>query len=319
LQKQADGAIEIRFNPHRISRIGLVRVVYLLHDRGPPRVILTYGNEQLRTETYDRIGAALNRIEELTAMGLPAARAHLATRERPLYRPRVLHRERILSLLKAWMLHSPWSAELHANLHSAMLLEGAVVVRKPRGSERLVIDYWGTERDLLGQPWMGIAPGRDVEDQPFRNLGVWVAARYREALADGLPRLHDVDIVVPQADGRVINRLYDRLLLPWRGANGENYAVTEPDECRRQAFGRGQGLRGAGNFVTADAASRGSSGSSRSRRPIKWCGRPDLNRHRPCGPTDFHARYGFRRPFPRVFHAGTVWGLDYPFTLAVRL
>ena len=28
----------------------------------------------------------------------------------------------------------------------------------------------------------------------------------------------------------------------------------------------------------------------------RWCGRPDSNRHRPSGPTDFRTRYGFRRP-----------------------
>lgn len=27
-----------------------------------------------------------------------------------------------------------------------------------------------------------------------------------------------------------------------------------------------------------------------------WCGRPESNRHRPCGPTDFLTRHGFRRP-----------------------
>jgi len=36
-------------------------------------------------------------------------------------------------------------------------------------------------------------------------------------------------------------------------------------------------------------------------------------------PTDFHTRYGFRRPIPREVRAGEVWGLDYPFTLALRL
>jgi hypothetical protein len=51
-------------------------------------------------------------------------------------------------------------------------------------------------------------------------------------------------------------------------------------------------------------------------RSAIWCGRPESNRHRPCGPTDFHTRYGFRRPIPALVRAGTVWGLDYPFTLA---
>ncbi len=36
-------------------------------------------------------------------------------------------------------------------------------------------------------------------------------------------------------------------------------------------------------------------------------------------PTDFLTRYGFRRPILREARAGEVWGLDYPFTLAMRL
>ena len=43
-----------------------------------------------------------------------------------------------------------------------------------------------------------------------------------------------------------------------------------------------------------------------------WCGRRDLNPHGPCGPTDFLALYGFRRPCCLA----RVWGLDYPFTNA---
>jgi len=35
-------------------------------------------------------------------------------------------------------------------------------------------------------------------------------------------------------------------------------------------------------------------------------------------PTDFRTRYGFRRLI-REYRAGSVWGLDYPFTLALRL
>jgi hypothetical protein len=33
-----------------------------------------------------------------------------------------------------------------------------------------------------------------------------------------------------------------------------------------------------------------------ARATESWCGRRDLNPHGPCGPTDFLARYGFRRP-----------------------
>ena len=35
----------------------------------------------------------------------------------------------------------------------------------------------------------------------------------------------------------------------------------------------------------------------------RWCGRRELNPHRPCGPTDFLTNCGFRRPRPRAIGA----------------
>ena len=40
-----------------------------------------------------------------------------------------------------------------------------------------------------------------------------------------------------------------------------------------------------------------------------WCGRRDLNPHGPCGPTDFHTFYGFRRR-PTLSQWGLVSGLS---------
>lgn len=38
----------------------------------------------------------------------------------------------------------------------------------------------------------------------------------------------------------------------------------------------------------------------------EWCGRPESNRHRPFGPTDFLTRYGFRRPARGGFGVWTI-------------
>src|SRR5712691_7569837 len=43
-----------------------------------------------------------------------------------------------------------------------------------------------------------------------------------------------------------------------------------------------------------------------------WCGRRDLNPHGPCGPTDFLALYGFRRPCCLAAGFG-VWTIPSPF------
>ena len=46
---------------------------------------------------------------------------------------------------------------------------------------------------------------------------------------------------------------------------------------------------------------------------LDWCGRRDLNPHRPCGPTDFLTICGFRRRRP----AFVVWTIPSPWPLAV--
>ncbi len=52
----------------------------------------------------------------------------------------------------------------------------------------------------------------------------------------------------------------------------------------------------------------------------EWCGRPELNRHRPCGPTDFHTRYGFRRPILRetAQDGFGVWTIPSPWPVGFR-
>ena len=50
---------------------------------------------------------------------------------------------------------------------------------------------------------------------------------------------------------------------------------------------------------------------SKLRQSNVWCGRRDLNPHGPCGPTDFLALYGFRRPRLIAARFG-VWTIPSP-------
>jgi len=47
---------------------------------------------------------------------------------------------------------------------------------------------------------------------------------------------------------------------------------------------------------------------------VDWCGRPESNRHRPFGPTDFRTIYGFRRlAWARArFGSFVVWTIPSP-------
>ena len=57
-----------------------------------------------------------------------------------------------------------------------------------------------------------------------------------------------------------------------------------------------------------------SSADATSRFGARWCGRPDLNRHRPCGPTDFHTTSAFAA----ADSAFVVWTIPSPWRRRVR-
>src|ERR1035438_7042889 len=48
----------------------------------------------------------------------------------------------------------------------------------------------------------------------------------------------------------------------------------------------------------------------------QWCGRWDLNPHRPCGPADFLTGHGFRRPAIRRF---AVWTIPSPYSAILEV
>jgi hypothetical protein len=118
-----------------------------------------------------------------------------------------------------------WTAELQHRIFDENLLHRSVIVRGAKGTDRLVIDYWGGNRVLLGKRWMELAVGKEVEDQPFPDLGKWIASTYHEALNTQEPLLHEVDLVVPVDGATMMRRQYGRLVIPWHSPDGDRYAT----------------------------------------------------------------------------------------------
>jgi hypothetical protein len=215
-------ALRLGFNPRRVSRAAVVAAFYIIAEVKPQRVLLWYGNEDRDVEIAGATAQAIDRIEELVCASPPVQRPVFQTRRLSLDRAWEAGRESAAVLLRAWAeLGGELSRERQDNLFHAGMLDTGLIVRNPAASDRLVIEHWGSARDLLGPRWLRIARGREVEDQPFRELGQRVAATYRAVLADGRPRLHRVRTILPQANGQLAGRQYERLLLPWRGPERE--------------------------------------------------------------------------------------------------
>ena len=68
---------------------------------------------------------------------------------------------------------------------------------------------------------------------------------------------------------------------------------TPHDRIGKTPWRRQESLRRRSFCETCDFGKRRAEIASTQKL---WCGRGDLNPHRPCGPADFHAGCGFRRP-----------------------
>jgi hypothetical protein len=134
---------------------------------------------------------------------------------------------RMAGLVRAWAeTHQQWTPEFYERLHDEGLLDNAVVVRNPQRTGDLLIEHWGRKRDLFGSAWTRTARGRHVEEQPYENLGRWVARLFREAICAHEPRLDAVSVAIRTRSGEVRARRYSRLLLPWDGEEGDAFALT---------------------------------------------------------------------------------------------
>jgi hypothetical protein len=230
---------KISLNPKSISRTTMITVFHLVAETAPERVVLACADAAPTFEMYCEIGEAFARIESLVGRTPFWPRPMLSVVRRPVARPRRSCREQVTSLLAVWSeRRALWSADLPSVLDRSKLLDDAVLVRNPHGTARLVIEHWGARRDFYGPDWIQLAPGSDIEDQPFQELAAGFGAHYRQAMAECEPRLHDVDIIVARAEGPPMRRQFDRLLLPWRGPDGENYATTINFERRAEIASR---------------------------------------------------------------------------------
>lgn len=221
-----NGAMTVSFNPSRVGRPTMIGAFYLIAGERPKRIALSYGSKCPNLEILGTVGEALRRIEKLVETHPPPI---------PVFsqRPRSLDRlpkhitEPIMELLRSWSnTVGRWTPERHTDLCTVVPSKDTVVARNPRGTDRLVNYHWGASFDFVGPRWAQIARGKDVEDQPFPELGKRIASLYRRTLADGKPHLHEIDLALLRAGCTMLRRRYTRLTLPWSEPGGDRYVTV---------------------------------------------------------------------------------------------
>jgi hypothetical protein len=207
----------IWFNPRRTRRRTLATTLYLISTCRAPRFALTYGSTtKQKTEIFGEVGPVPHRIQELCASAPPERAAILSQVRREVRRLGDKYGREADGLIEAWCeTGRVWGEGLYANLCASRLLRTTSIARNPAGSARFVIQHWGTGLEFVSDQWAKIAVGKEVREQPFRELGRNVARLYRQTVREDRPSRYDVSIVVPATDGTPFQYDYERLLLPW--------------------------------------------------------------------------------------------------------
>jgi hypothetical protein len=117
------------------------------------------------------------------------------------------------------------SRELLANFIAAPMARRIVLLRKPFGSRRLVVEHFTTAVAAL-RPCQAISlVGRPLDAMPDGDFGQWVTEGYAETLSDETPRLECVLADIHAPDENVMRSRYDRLLLPWQD-RGDRFVLS---------------------------------------------------------------------------------------------
>ncbi|HVC55881.1 MAG TPA: hypothetical protein VND95_07990 [Stellaceae bacterium] len=224
----------IALRPTFVTRRAMSRLAVVIYGRNPLRIAISCDSMMSSWEVVIGAGGAIARIEALVAEERrPLPRPLLHSTRLPLEHCDDLDRGRLLPILAAWHeRQARWEPELYDHLSERKLLQTMSISEQPCRSARLVVRHWGANLTTFGKDWVRIAPGRDVEDEPNAELGLWRAAMVRDAISDGVPKLRAMDLVFRRVDGALARLKYQRLCLPWRTSEGATL-VTAFQAARR--------------------------------------------------------------------------------------
>ena len=112
-------------------------------------------------------------------------------------------------------------------LASCRLYDRAMIVERRPDSGHFVFRHSGHGIQLYASEWSRKAIGRYLHEQPDRAYGAWIADACRTVDERQVPRYELVTArVAPHADRTTRQWRYERLMLPWRDADGRHLVVS---------------------------------------------------------------------------------------------
>ena len=109
--------------------------------------------------------------------------------------------------------------EVHGALRTRGLLPRTILVRQVAETSRLVTEHFGTGIMIMEPEEARLAVGRDLQDQPDRAYGEWMAEAYAETLWHCRLRVDSCRALVRTSAATTLRTRYDRVLMPWHSGS----------------------------------------------------------------------------------------------------
>jgi hypothetical protein len=128
-------------------------------------------------------------------------------------------------VLRRW-LDNIHPSGISAFLASSQLYDRAMIVERMPDSGRFVFRHSGHRLQLYPVAWSQSAIGRDLESQPDKAYGRWIAKACHAVDERQVPRFELITARVAQNGSHARLWRYERLMLPWRDGDGRRFVVS---------------------------------------------------------------------------------------------
>ena len=217
-----EAGARIRMRPAIASSRALSELLFLLADLRPRRFVLTHFQRTWQEELVPGFSPLTRRIEELVhgvRSRHPEKLFH--AEERPIDPDQSLIPGPFARLLHEWAQRGgclPPDATTPFRRSGCL---GRTTLVRNRGGSEMVVAFRGRHLTHSGSAGWTQYVGQPVDQQPDLRFSTAASAIYAEAHIRGAPILQACEgtIAAPTGIGR--RSIYERLILPWRTADGE--------------------------------------------------------------------------------------------------
>lgn len=213
IQPLANGATRVRLTPAAVSSVALGAMLFDLADAAPERVVLSYPDERCGDELIAGVEPAARRIAELVAAHNPAGRSPFLNQRVPVDALDAIGGP-LAALLRYWRSGAGMCDRGAMTALMSDALGGRFVSAGPIDGRVTFIEV-GPGFVSFDPGWRERASGRPVADQPDYQYGQCVQRLFEQTLAEGVPRLDEVDALIQRPRyGDAVRLCYRRLVLP---------------------------------------------------------------------------------------------------------